>query len=152
MGFQRNVAFWGGIIVAVLAILGLIQILRVNSPEVERTSTPVVRYTSGSVIEGHVTVQQGEFLSFRMNLNRAAMLKGTFDAVKRDGEAACLILDDENFTRFRKGGEFTAELNIGPLPSVVVSRKIGPGVFHLIFDNRSNKAEAVDLTTSFTVE
>lgn len=137
---------------AVLVILGLIQILRVNSPEVAQPSAPVVRYTTGSVIEGPVTVQPGEFLSFRMNLNRAVMLKGTFDAVKRDGEAGCLILDDENFARFQKGGEYSAVLDIGPLPSVVVSRKIGPGVFHLVFDNRANKAEAVDLTTSFSVE
>jgi hypothetical protein len=144
--------FWLRIISVVILIIGAIQVFNVNSPEpVVEKATPV-KYTSGTLVEGRVEIPAGEFLSYEIKLNKRASLNGKFATEKLKGTVGCLMLNAENFVRWRDGGDFKAVAKTGIIPGGNLYTRLEPGDYYLVLDNRHSKNEPVFVNANFTVE
>lgn len=144
--------FWLRVFAIVLVAAGIVQFIRVNRP-VPVPETPVrVEYTTGSVVDGPIEVPAGEFLAYPIRLNRAATLKGTFRTAKLGGTIGLLALDEENFERWRNGGEFKAVSKTGNIPGGNVNARLQPGNYQLVFDNRHSANAPRTVEASFAIE
>ncbi|MDM7923759.1 MAG: hypothetical protein QUS14_15785, partial [Pyrinomonadaceae bacterium] len=125
--------FWLRILAVVVVIIGIIQLVRVNTPAPEKpvAEAPAVKYTSGPVVEGRVEVPAGEFTSFDIRLNKRSTLKGRFATENLKGSVACLLLTAENFELFRSGKEFQAVSKTGTIPGGNMNTRLEPGNYAL---------------------
>ena len=97
-------------------------------------------------------VAERSYVSFRIEMNRLARVKGRFTAQGGRNDIACLILDDDNLVNFRNGNAFrqyygSDYTTIGN-PDVV----LGPGVYHVVFDNRKAFLTSKTVAAKFTAE
>ncbi len=151
MSGTERIWFWTKIAIAVLILLVIFQIFRVNE-EPKKADTPVVRYTQGTVVEGVVKVPPGEFLSYHINLNRSTTLEGSFDTLSENIRIACLVLDEENFAKWEKQEEYVALVETGHLPTAEMNPRIGPGRYRLVFSGRDNFEKNVNAEVLFAVK
>jgi len=144
---------WAGIAIAVLALLAIIQVFRVNAPRNSSSGEEVKPvWTEGQVVSGVVVVPPNGFLSFPLNLNRRVTLKGNFTTGSSDKRLACLVIQAGGFDKWKSGGEVTDVTNTGPVPRGLIRRVTEPGRYLLIFDNRMNAEEIKLIETDFSVE
>jgi hypothetical protein len=144
---------WAWIAVVVIAILAVIQVLRVNPPAREPSAgPPVVRYTDGTVIDGQISLPAGDILSYPIRLNRTAYLKGEFKTGGQKVLVECLVLDPENFVKWKQGNEPKTLVRTSKVPAGLVNRRLEAGEYHLVFDNRHSSEQAAKVTVSFSVD
>ena len=146
--------FWLRIIAVVVVIVGVIQLVRVNTPAPERPAVeaPAIKYSSGPIVEGRVEVPAGQFTSFDIRLNKRSTLKGKFATEKLKGAVACLLLNTENFELYRTGKEFQFVSRTGVVPGGNMNARLEPGNYVLVFDNRQSANEPRVLEANFSVE
>jgi hypothetical protein len=148
---NERIWFWVKIAIVVLVILAVFQLFRVNN-EQPTVGPMVVRYTHGSVIEGAVKVPAGNFLSYRIDLNRAVTLRGYFDTMSDGSRIECLVLDEVNFEKWKGLDDFVAISETGHLPTAILNPRIGPGIYHLVFSGRMNPYTDVSFQADFDVD
>jgi hypothetical protein len=113
---------------------------------------PVVRYTDGTVIDGQISLPAGDILSYPIRLNRTAYLKGEFKTGGQKVLVECLVLDPENFVKWKQGNEPKTLVRTSKVPAGLVNRRLEAGEYHLVFDNRHSSEQAAKVTVSFSVD
>jgi len=137
---------WAGIIGVVLIIIAVIQIFRVNPPVRENVAAePKIRWTEGEIFKGNAEVAAGTELSYPINLNRRATLKGNFTTGKNDKRLASVVIKAEDFNMWKSGSEVQTFVATGMVPRGTISRVLEPGNYIFVLDNRTGD-EAIVLT------
>lgn len=145
--------FWLRIFVGVIAVVGIIQLIRVNRPAPVAEQRPApVKYTSGPVVEGTIEVPAGEFLSYEIKLNRHATLTGNFKTSGYKGTVGVIALDEANFANWRDGREFKWVSKTGALPGGNLTAKLQAGNYYLVFDNRHSADSNKVVEANFSVD
>ncbi|PYS86348.1 MAG: hypothetical protein DMF62_16205 [Acidobacteria bacterium] len=141
----------GGCVVVALFILNL---FRVNRPTADgNAATPETHvYTEGVLVSGNANIEPDSFLQYRIDLNRRAKLKGTFQVPGGKPRIACLILTESDFEKWMSGGNYRAATSTGNVASGTISRVLAPGVYFLVLDNRTSKDNPANVELDFTVE
>jgi len=131
---------WPAIISVVVAILLGIQLLRVNKRDEPGapSAAPVTYSTPGPVLSGDLKVGSGEFLATQITLNRRAKLSGEFQTGSVKNRVAIVVVDEENFEKWKAQTEFKSRAGTGYVPGGKISPTLDPGTYFLIVDNRSN--------------
>lgn len=141
---------WALIIPVFLTAAYVFNSFRVN------TKPPVqfkLEYTQkGTLAEETFLVPAGDFHSYKIVLNRSEVLSGSFKTTGLTRRIGCVVLDGENFEKWRSGGEYKAVVETGFLPGGKINSVIGPGTFFLVFDNRTGEnAETRQVEISFRI-
>lgn len=154
MAFSNNQKIiWPAIIVVVLIVFVVIQVYRANyQARVVGVSTPQIKYTSGSVVDDKITVPAGGFLSYRIDLNRRAKLKGTFTTGKNELKLACVVLREEDLENWKAGEAYKRISETDDVPRGQVEIALEPGAYYLIFDNRRTAGAERQPEAHFAVE
>ena len=142
-----GISFWLKIAVIVAVILLAANFFRVNREEPSQADRPPrVEYSSGDVARGQFTIPEDGELSFRILLNRRALLKGDFKSLTRQQPIECLILDKENYDKRKAGGKWEAALRTGHIPGGKLNRELQPGDYRLVITSRDETKEPVDVS------
>jgi hypothetical protein len=131
---------WPIVAITVVAILIVIQALRVNTrEEVPVTSTPPTTYSMrGALLSGTITIAGGDFVSTRINLNRRAKVSGEFQTGSMKSKVAVFVIDEADFEGWKLQTDFRARVRTGYIPGGKISPVLEPGIYFLIIDNRAN--------------
>lgn len=128
---------WAGIIGVVVIIIAVIQIFRVNPPEqVQVSAEPKVKWSEGEIFKGKAEVAAGDVLTYPINLNRKATLKGFFTTGDSAKKLGSLVIKAEDFNMWKSGGEVQKFVATGPVPRGTITRVLEPGNYLFVFDNR----------------
>ena len=145
---------WIAIVVVVAAALAVFQFMRANSPgelQTNRPTTPI--YTTGSVVDGAMTIPSNEYRSFRLDFNKRTKVLGTHWTGDSRKRVLVQILSDPEFEKWKAGKEFVPVVQTGYVPRGKIERVMDPGVYYLIYDNRSTEYGGDQkLEASFTVD
>ena len=147
-----GISFWLKIIAVVILILVVLAFFRVNREAPLPVDRPTVEYSYGEVAVGQFTIPEGGELSFRILLNRRALLKGDFVSVGKSSPIECLVLDADNFQRRRSGAEWTALARTGYVPGGRLNRSLPPGEYRLVVDDRDGNQEPVNVRLNLVLE
>lgn len=74
-----------------------------------------------------------------MNFNKKMKLLGTHWTGDSRKRILVLILPDQEFEKWKAGQEFKAVTQTGFVPRGKIEMQIDPGVYHLVYDNRSKE-------------
>ena len=131
---------WPAILSVVVVILLGIQMLRVNKRDETPvpTNTPTKYSTPGPVVSGDLKIGGGEFLANRIALNRRAKLSGEFQTGSVKNRVAIVVVDEENFEKWKQRSDFTSRVVTGYVPGGKISPTLEPGTYFLVIDNREN--------------
>ena len=142
---RRSPAFWLSLALCAIAVLFTFNLVRVNLPERSRSSSaPFVQpHTGGAIASEIARIEAGGFLPFRANFNHRVTVKGKFSVDREGPWISFLIVDGNNFEKWRSGNEFNAAVSTGRVPAGRISRVLEPGTYFMIFDNRSSEKEVV---------
>jgi hypothetical protein len=145
---------WIVVVVVVASALAVFQFMRANAPDETQTNRPTAPiYTTGSVVDGVLTIPSNEYRSFRLDFNKRTKVLGTHWTGDSRKRVLAQILPDPEFEKWKAGQEFKPVTQTGYVPRGKIERVMDPGVYYLIYDNRSaeyggdQKVEA-----SFTVD
>jgi hypothetical protein len=127
---------WPVIIAVVLTALAVFQLVRVNAPRQEQSVDESFHATSGTVMDGNYTVPADQFLAVRMDFNHRVKLTGWFRTQSLKMLLACLVVDAENFERWKSGSEYKRLAETNVIPGGKINLVIDPGTYYLILDNR----------------
>ena len=137
---NRSTAWiWLAVIAGVLAVLLIFQFMRANRPAPEANRSQAAVYTTGTIVEGELNIPTDQYLSYRMNFNKKSKLIGNHWTGDTKRRVLVLVLSDQDFEKWKAGGEFKAVIQTGYVPRSKVESVIDPGVYHLVFDNRSKE-------------
>ena len=144
---------WPIIAITVVAILIIIQALRVNKvDETPVTATAPKSYsTPGPVVSGNVTIGGGEFLSNEITLNRRAKLSGEFQTGSVKSKVAIVVVEEANFEKWKLQTDFKPRVGTGYVPGGKINPVLEPGTYFLIIDNRPNP-NPQSVQTNFVLE
>lgn len=132
---------WPLILIAVIMILGGIQLITVNPP-VPTQPQPEKFYTnSGPILEGNYTLPGRNYLAVRMDFNRRVKLTGRFRAAERKMLVSCIVLDAGNFELWKSGAKYLRLAETGYLPGGRINLVIEPGTYYLVLDNRNSNED-----------
>jgi len=149
---RRPPSFWLKIVVVVAIAMIVINVFRVNPPEEKlNRPAPIVEDKKGSLVQEPVSIGSGEFVSYRMSFPYSSILKGSFRVGEKGNRVLVLVLDEENFAKYRDGGEFVSLVSTGLVPAGKINRKLEAGTYYLILDNREG-TEPRSVDANFTVE
>src|SRR5829696_4697757 len=145
---KRSPSFWLSAVLCVLALLFVLNVLRVNrQTETINTQVAIVpEHTEGPIANERATIEAGAFLPYRVNFNHRDTIEGTFRVVRSEPRIAVYILDEANFQKWNSNQEYATAAFTGTVPAGRVARVLEPGTYYLIFDNRfSEKPAVVDI-------
>lgn len=130
---------WFSVIAAVVAAVVIIQFLRANqetpNPSIEKA--PV--YTTGTIVEGLMELPAEQHKTFRLNFNKRTKIFGTHKTGDGRKRVSAMILREGEVEKWEAGAEFTAVSMTGFVPNGKIETVVDPGVYFLIFDNRSKE-------------
>lgn len=97
-------------------------------------------------------VAERSFVSFRFELNRLARVKGRFTAQGGRNDIACVIVDEDNLVNIKNGNAYRSyyESDYTTIGNPDVA--LGPGVYHVVFDNRKAFMTSKTVGAKFTAE
>jgi hypothetical protein len=145
---------WPIILVAVLLLFATIQILHVNTPRPSASTPPsdLDAYTTpGSLVSGNLVIPPGDFYSTKINLNRRARLSGTFRTSSLKSFVSVLVLDQDNYDKWKMSAPHEAVTETGFVPGGKLSPLLEAGTYFLIIDNRAS-GESRSLSADFRLE
>jgi hypothetical protein len=160
MSFQisERAAFWLRVVIGVIAIVVVIQLIRVNQPGrpsgTERpgaASTTSAVYTFGTVVKGPLQIRAGEYKSFTINTNKRSTLKGEYHTGSIKRTVGVFLVRDEDVERWLKGEDVPPVVATGYVPGGGIDRTIDAGKYKLIFDNRKSEEDLQELRADFVV-
>lgn len=148
-----GVSFWLKIAAIVALIILAVNFLRVNREEAQPNDRPTrVEYSYGSVAEGQFTIPEGGELSYRILLNRTALLKGEFASLTKQQPIECLVLDKENHEIRKAGGEWQALSRTRHIPGGRINRELKPGEYWLVVAAQEDSTVPVDVRLDLVLE
>lgn len=128
---------WPLIVIAVLALIVGIQMLRVNKPEPVAPETSA--YTArGFLTSGDVLIPAAGYHSIRIDLNRRARVSGVFRTPDVKSRVSVLVLSEANFDNWKLGEDFVPITQTGYVPGGKISPVLEAGSYFLVIDNRRN--------------
>lgn len=108
---------WQRTVIVIVAMLAILQLYRANRPPPPAPPNRAVIYTaSGPIVDAAVTVPAGDFVSYKLDLNRRANIYGTFWSGKKGVEITCMVADAANFEAW-KGGKPARHVLLTPAKS-----------------------------------
>ena len=140
-----------GCVVVGLFILNLFRVNRPISDGNAATAETHV-YTEGVLVSGNANIEPDSFLQYKIDLNRRAKLKGTFQVPSGKPRIACLILTESDLENWKSGGGLKPVTSTRDVPSGTISRVLSPGVYYLVLDNRASKDKPANVGVDFAVE
>lgn len=143
---------WIAVLIAAIAIIAAIQLVRVNPPQEAVNASVKPIWTNGSIVSGNVTVAANQILMFNVNLNKRSDLKGTFTTGDNSKRLGSLMIKETDLEAWRSGKEVPVVFSTGPVPRGTITREVEPGRYRLIFDNRANDKEINLSEVDFSVE
>jgi ferric-dicitrate binding protein FerR (iron transport regulator) len=147
----RRFIWQAAVLVFVAAVVALLMYRANRADHRSEPGAAKIEYTFGTIIDGPINVDPGSFLNFRFDLNRRTMLKGEFTTLAGKTKIACFVVDARNFDLLGSGSEFEKVVNTGDVLAGKIFKKLEPGTYHLVFDNRGGDA-AVRANTNFAVD
>lgn len=127
------------VILIVAAAVAGFQFLRANRPEPQAIASQAPIYTRGAVVDGLLNIPADEYRSFRLNFNKKTKILGTHWTGNSRKRVLVLILAESDFEKWKAGQEFNAVTQTGFVPRGKVERVMDPGVYYLVYDNRSTE-------------
>lgn len=139
-----------------LAMLVAIILFRANAPSRQRGQRviqgPDRLYANGNIAAGQINVPAGEMVKFEFALNRRARLRGSFATKGLPDQVICLVITAAELEKMSTGASFSAIANTGSVPGGRIDRRMEPGEYYLVFDNRAGATEMVLRTVDFKIE
>ena len=145
---------WLLVIGSVVVLLFLIQVLRVNrrpAPTTQQTAAPT--YTAaGSLVSGQITIEPGQFQSYKINLNRRTRLSGSFQTGSVKRRVSVVVIKGSDLDAWSSNSSTsTRVVETGYVPGGKISPMLEPGEYLLVVDSRQN-SEAVAVDLNFDLE
>ena len=149
---RRPPSFWLKIVIVVAIAIIVMNAIRVNPPEEKMNRpAPFVEDKKGPLVHEPVTVEVNGFEVFRMSFPYSSTLKGSFRVRKKENGVLVLVMNEENYMKYREGENFTPLTSTDRNPSGKIDRKLDPGTYFLVFDNRGGAEQQV-VDADFSVE
>jgi len=145
---RRSFSFWLTAAFIVLAILFVVNLVRVNrrTAQIEPAKSIVEEHFEGTIANERSVIEPGETLPYRVHFNYRSSIKGSFRVAGGEPRVQLLILDESNYEAWARSAEFKSAVSTGKVPAANVSLVLDAGTYFLIFDNRgSEKRAAVDI-------
>jgi len=143
---KRTRMLWLIMLSAAAAALVFVVFFRSNRPATF-AEAPHYYTEHGPFINEPISIEPGKFRSFKLDLNRPGTLQGTFILPDRKTNVGCYVLTEENFEKWKNGEQnFETLIFTGFVWAGKVDRKLLPGVYYFVLDNRVNPSTAVDVT------
>lgn len=140
-------------VIAFAAIVAAIFLFRANPPAEVRTKNEIKReFTYGNFVSGPLTVPKNELLAFKFELNRKAGLTGKFVTENYKPRIAVSVVSPEALETMKSGGEITPITTTGEVPGGIITRKLEPGAYYVVFDNRRGSGDVLVQEADFTIE
>ena len=133
---------WQRTAIVIVAMLAILQLYRANRPPSPAPPNRAVIYTaSGPIVDAAVTVPAGDFVSYKLDLNRRANISGTFWSGNKGVEITCMVADAANFEAWKDGKPARHVIDTGEVPAGQIDRKLEPGTYYLVLSNRAGKSD-----------
>lgn len=87
-----------------------------------------------------------------MNLNKRWRFKGDFSADDPKRPVGVMVVEKENFERYKNGEEFKTVISTGTVPGGRVDQEIAAGEYVLVFNGKSLSAGPSSVTANFYLE
>lgn len=137
---KKHFRYWPAIAVAVVLLLAVIQIARVNKQRPTESRTTETYTPRGNLIQDNIRIAAGDFYSSRIDLNRRSKLTGTFRTDSVKSNVSVVVMDEPNFNNWKLNLGYTAVTETGYVPGGRVAPALAPGTYFLVIDNRRNDA------------
>ncbi|MEO6333671.1 MAG: hypothetical protein ABIO91_01690, partial [Pyrinomonadaceae bacterium] len=113
---------------------------RVNRPHSTAIETAPVTYsTPGSLISGDLTIPSRDFHVRRIDLNRRSTLTGLFKTGNIQSRVSVLVIDEQNYNKWKINSEYTAVTQTGYVPGGKITPVLEPGTYFVVIDNRDGE-------------
>jgi hypothetical protein len=142
---KRSRIIWTIMITAAVAAVVVIWFYNANKPPATLAEAPHLYTQHGPFIHEPITIERGKYRAFKLDLNRPAILLGTFLVPDRKTNVGCYVLTAENFEKWKTGGEFESDIFTGFVWAGKVDRKLKPDVYYFVLDNRENPLVDIDV-------
>lgn len=152
VGFNTKVWFWVKIILVVIVLLIVFRLMFVNRPQPAVLLEQKITYTTGSIVNSVVEVNPGEYVSYQMNLNKRWRFKGNFSASEVKRPIGVMVVDKDNFEKYKKGEDFKSTISTGSVPAGRVDQEIQAGEYFLVFDGKRVVEKPASLNANFYLE
>jgi len=103
------------------------------------------------LVSGNLVIPAGDFYSTKINLNRRARLSGTFRTSSLKSVVSVLVLDQDNYDKWKMSSPHDAVTETGFVPGGKLSPVLEAGTYFLIIDNRAS-GESRSLSADFRLE
>lgn len=131
---------WPITVGSALLLLLAIQIARVNRPHSTAIETAPVPYsTPGPLISGDLTIPSRDFHVRRIDLNRRVTLIGVFRTGNIMSRVSVLVLDEQNFFKWKTNSNYNAVAQTGYVPGGKIVPVLEPGTYFVVIDNRDGE-------------
>lgn len=138
---KKQFWYWPALVIALLVLLALIQMARVNEPPAERPLTQT--YTAkGALVHEDIKIPAHDFYVRSMNLNRRGKITGTFRTESIKSKVSVLVMDENNFNKWKSELDHAVVIQTGYVPAGRIAPVLEPGIYFLVIDNRQGDAPA----------
>ncbi len=143
---KRSRLMWFVLIFASAAILLYLGFYKANRPA-EIIEPPHYYTDHGPFINEVISIEPGKYRAFKLDLNRTGRLQGAFLVPDRETNVGCFVFTAENYEKWKKeDGSVETVIFTGFVWAGSVDRKLDPGVYYFILNNRENPVERVDVS------
>ncbi len=143
---KRSRLIWSSIIGAAVVALLLIGFYKANTSTTKVAEAPHYYTEHGPFINESITIEPGKDRAFKMDLNRPAVLQGTFGVPDQKTRIGCFVFTEENYQKWSKGDrDADTVISTGYIWAGKFDRRLLPGVYYIVFDNVKNPEAATEV-------
>ena len=143
---------WAGIVLVVVFVIVVFWIFKQNPPEASGTVEKKPMWTTGTLVSGPLEVEAGGVLTFPMNLNKKSALDLSFFTGDSQRRLGLVIVNAADLDRWKAGEEVKLVTQTGTVPRGIVKRKMDPGNYVIVLDNRMNQETMRIPESNFSVQ
>jgi hypothetical protein len=148
----RPLIFIAGVAVFAAVLFGVF-LLKANPPaDITQKKEQKREYTYGAFIEAPLRAAKGELLSFKFDLNRRATLNGKWSTENYKPRLNFFVVTGANFELMKSGAEFESVTTTGVVPGGKITRKMEPGLYYVVFDNRDGAEDIRIQEADFSID
>lgn len=130
---------WITVLVVIAAAIAVIQFMRANEPERQRNLPGASLYTTGTVVDEVLAIPADQYLTFKLNFNKRMKVLGTHSTGDGRKRVLVMIISEADLEKWKAGEDVKPLSQTGYVPRGKIERVIEPGVYYLIYDNRSKE-------------